>query len=98
MQRLEEALQLTPAQKQQIIAIWDQAEAQGKSLKTDAAAARDAHRQQMMEIMKATHEQVRGVLTPEQQKTFDAMPPEGRRHGPRPDGGAKPGDVPPPPQ
>lgn len=96
MQVLEEKLSLTPAQKQQIQAIWDQAEQQGKALRADESAAREQRREKMMAIMKDTHDKVRAVLTPDQQKTFDSLPPEprGRRGGPRPAGG---GDTPPPP-
>lgn len=98
MQVLEEKLQLTAAQKQQIQTIWDQAEQQGQALRASEVQAREDRRQKMMEIMKATHAQVRAVLTPDQQKTFDTLPPEGRgRRGPRPGGEGKPAEAPPPP-
>jgi Spy/CpxP family protein refolding chaperone len=39
------------------------------------------------------HDQVRAVLTPEQQKIFDTMAQEGRgQRGPRPGGDDKPAD------
>ncbi len=99
MKTLEEKLSLTPAQKQQIQAIWDQAEQQGKALRADESTAREQRREKMGAIMKDTHEKVRAVLTADQQKIFDSLPPEprGRRGGPggpRPAGG---GDAPPPP-
>jgi hypothetical protein len=50
----------------------------------------------MMEIMKSTHDQVRAVLTPDQQKTFDAMPPPERNGGRRGPGHGD--DAPPPPK
>jgi len=99
MQMLEEKLQLTAAQKQQILAIWDQAEQQGKALRDSAVQDRDALRQKKVEIMKASHDQVRAVLTPDQQKTFDALPPEGPGHrGPGPGAGGPPPPPPPPAQ
>ncbi|MBS0664128.1 MAG: Spy/CpxP family protein refolding chaperone [Verrucomicrobia bacterium] len=96
MKRLDEKLSLTPAEKQQIQAIWDQSEQQAKALRADDSLPRDQRRQKMMAIMKDTHDKVRAVLTPDQQKTFDTLPPEprGRRGGPRPAGG---GNTPPPP-
>ena len=49
----------------------------------------------MQAIRKSTHDQIRALLTPDQQKTFDAMPKPGRgRHGPPKAGG----DTPPPPK
>ncbi|MDB6127136.1 MAG: hypothetical protein JWM35_1032 [Verrucomicrobia bacterium] len=99
MKMLDEKLQLTADQKAQIQAIWDKAGEQAKALRSDETVAHDDRRAKAGELMKATHDQVRAVLTPDQQKTFDAMPPErmGRR-GPRP-AGDKPADAPaPPPQ
>ena len=91
--QLDEKLHLTAAQKTQIQAIWSAAEQQGKALRDEAAGATDDRRAKMREAMKATHDQVRAVLTPDQQKLFDAMPPEGRGHkGPRPEGDGKPAD------
>ncbi|MDB6168134.1 MAG: hypothetical protein JWM88_998 [Verrucomicrobia bacterium] len=98
LKMLDEKLQLTAAQKEQIQAIWDKAEADGKALREDNATARDDRREKMRDRMQATRAQVRAVLTPEQQKTFDAMPPEHlRRHGAGPDG-EKPATAPSPTQ
>jgi hypothetical protein len=96
LQMLDEKLQLTPAQKDQIKAIWAKAEEQGKALRADATLDRDDRREKMGDIMKDSRAQVRGTLTSDQQKTFDALPPEGRGgRGLRPAGGAKPADLPP---
>ncbi|MDB6094255.1 MAG: hypothetical protein JWM32_1817 [Verrucomicrobia bacterium] len=85
MAQLDEKLSLTADQKQKINAIWDKAAADMKA--SDQPLSRD----ERMEKMKATRTEVRGVLTAEQQKIFDAMPPEGRgRHGPHADGEAPP--------
>ena len=99
MQELNEKLALTPDQQAQIKAIWDQAEAQAKALRAEAAELRAEGadlRARGWEVMKTTRAQVRGVLTPDQQKTFDAMPPPGRGHrGPPKNGGATPANSPP---
>ncbi len=80
LRMLDEKLQLTDAQKQQITAAWSAAEAQRKALHDDATVAKEDRRAKMRDLAKATHDQVRAVLTPEQQKTFDALPPPGRGH------------------
>ena len=98
LQMLDEKLSLTAEQKNQIKAIWDNAGEKGQALRAEAVAARDDLRAKRMEAMKATHDQVRAVLTPDQQKIFDALPPEGHGHrGPPKGDGAKPADVPPKP-
>lgn len=95
LQMLDEKLQLTADQKQKINAIWDKAEEQGRALRADESLSRDDRRAKAMELMKASRAEVRAVLTADQQKTFDAMPPERpMRRGPRPEGGEAP---PPPP-
>lgn len=85
MKQLDEKLSLTADQKAQINAIWDKAEQDARAARDDAAAtAKEERRAKMREGMKAVREQVRGVLTPEQQKVFDTMPqdrrPGGKRH------------------
>ena len=97
LKMLDEKLSLTPAQKDQIKAIWAKAEEQAKAVRADASLDRDDRWAKMGDIMKDSRAQVRGTLTPDQQKTFDALPPEGRGgRGPRPAGGDKPADLPPP--
>lgn len=82
MQRLDEKLHLTADQKTKINAIWDKAEAEARAARSEAdASAQTSRRAKRREMMKAAHDEVRAVLTPEQQKIFDAMPVErpGRR-------------------
>jgi Spy/CpxP family protein refolding chaperone len=97
LQDLTQKLSLTDAQQQQIKTIWAAAEEQGKALRDDESLSRDDRRAKMQAIMKGTHDQVRAILTPDQQKTFDAMPPPERRghRGPPKGDGATP---PPKPQ
>lgn len=68
LQTLDAALTLTPEEKTKIKEIW----AKG------AAGLKGASREDRRAAMKAMHDQVRAVLTPEQQAKFDAMPPEAR--------------------
>jgi Spy/CpxP family protein refolding chaperone len=99
LQELTEKLSLTPEQQTQIKAIWDKAEEQGKALRAQGDQLRaqgEDLRAKGKEVMKATHNQVRAVLTPEQQKIFDAMPPPGRgHHGPGHGEGDRPAGPPP---
>ena len=77
---LTEKLNLTEAQRTQIKAIWKQSAEQGKALRDDPAnkdLSREERRAKRDAMMKATHDQVRTVLTPEQQAIFDQLPAEG---------------------
>ena len=70
--QLDKALSLTADQKQKIKDIFakEAADLKGLSPEERRSKGRDA--------MKAVHDQVRAVLTPEQQTKFDAMPKPGR--------------------
>jgi Spy/CpxP family protein refolding chaperone len=91
MKELDEKLHLTAEQKTQISQIFDKTEQEMRANREAAAKAGEERREKRRDAMKATHDQVRAVLTPEQQKIFDEMP---RRGGP-PDGHRGP---PPPPK
>jgi Spy/CpxP family protein refolding chaperone len=80
LKQLDETLGLTPEQKARINAIWDKAEADAAAARQDAADAKLGHRLKQRKAIKAVRKEVRGVLTPEQQKKFDALPAE--RRGP----------------
>jgi len=91
VQRLDEALQLTDDQKAKITAISQK-----------QTEAMQALRAKMQDLQKATHDEIRALLTADQQKKFDAMPPPGPGRGGRRDGGpgapgGPGGDAPPPP-
>ena len=83
MQRLDEKLHLTADQKTKINAIWDKTEAEMRAARSSTdSSAQTYRRAKRREMMKAAHDEERAVLTPEQQKIFDAMPverPGGRR-------------------
>ena len=85
MEHLDRKLKLTDAEKTQINAIWDKAESDGTALREDNSLSRQERRHKLRALMKSTHDHVRAVLTPDQQKTFDQMrPPRGMRKGDRP--------------
>jgi len=66
VEHLTKALDLTPEQQSKIQPIFDQA-------KPQIQAARQESRQKVQAIRENTMTQVRTVLTPAQQKKFDAM-------------------------
>ncbi|MEO6873712.1 MAG: Spy/CpxP family protein refolding chaperone [Opitutaceae bacterium] len=92
LKMLAEKLQLTDAQKAQVKTIMQKGEEQAKALRSDDSLDKDDRRSKMMEIRKSTHDQIRALLTPDQQKNFDAMPPQrgGHRGPPTGDGDAPP--------
>ncbi|MBC7367944.1 MAG: hypothetical protein H7343_14220 [Undibacterium sp.] len=67
---LTEKLKLTAEQQEKLAALRKE---QGEELK-----AAQGDRGKLREAAVASRAQVRAILTPEQQKEFDAMPPEGR--------------------
>jgi Spy/CpxP family protein refolding chaperone len=87
MQRLDEKLHLTADQKTKISAIWDKTEAEARAARSEASSSAQTNRRaKRREMMKAAHDEVRAVLTPEQQTIFDTMPAE------RPAGGSRRND------
>jgi Spy/CpxP family protein refolding chaperone len=66
---LAEKLSLTDAQKQQLADL--------RKSQAEAAKAAKGDRAKMAELMKTAHDEVRALLTPEQQAKFDAMKPAG---------------------
>ena len=90
MKKLDEKLHLTDEQKAKINAVWDKTEQDVRAAKKEAAAAeRDERRAKLREGMKAARQEVRAILTPEQQKIFDAMPQDRPHTGAHPAGEAK---------
>jgi protein CpxP len=88
--RIDEAVTLTADQKTKITEIFK------KSAADMQAVPQEERREKGMAIMKATHDEIRALLTPEQQTKFDAMPQPGRRGqgGGGGGGGRPPGDAP----
>lgn len=73
LKQLDETLKLTDDQKQKIKDIWAKQAGSMKDLSPDE------RRTKGREMFKAVHDQIRAILTPEQQKKFDQMRPEGPR-------------------
>jgi periplasmic protein CpxP/Spy len=92
-QHLTQALGLTQAQSDQVLAIFKDEAAQRQALRGDDSLSRNDMRTKMRELMKASQAKIRALLTPDQQKSFDAMPRPGRNGK---DGGPGHGNLPPP--
>lgn len=76
LERLEEAVgSLSAEQKTRIKAIYAQVAGKMRDL------PQEERREKMGEILRNTQKEIRAVLTPEQQKKFDAMPQGGRGDG-----------------
>jgi Spy/CpxP family protein refolding chaperone len=67
---LTEKLKLTAEQQEKLAAI--------RKTQADQLKAVRGDRTKMADVLKTGREQVRAILTPEQQKEFDAIKPEGR--------------------
>lgn len=73
MERLTEALNLTPDQQAKIKAIFQASRPQVKAAReNNTISAQDKH-QQLKAIREADGAQIRAILTPEQQAKWDAM-------------------------
>lgn len=76
IERLETAVgKLTDEQKSKIKAIY------AKVTEKMQGLSQEERREKMMEIMRDSQKEIRGVLTTEQQAKFDAMPQMGRGQG-----------------
>ena len=93
--RLSTELNLTDDQKAKIKPIFEDQAAKMKALREDTSTSMDDKRPKMQDIRKSTNDQVRAVLTADQQKKFDDMQAKMRE---RQREGQKPADAPKPPQ
>ncbi len=93
LDNLKAKLSLTADQVTKVEAILKDQMTQGQAIRKDESLSREDRHAKMQAVGKATHDQIRALLTADQQKIFDTMPA-----GPRP-GGHKPRgeDAPPPP-
>ena len=71
LESLTEKLHLSDAQRLQVSAIIKDQQAAEAALKADTAATADVKKAKRREIKTAHNTQIRAVLTPEQQATFD---------------------------
>ena len=74
-EQLKAKLNLTDAQVTQVTAILAKQKDQMIALHEDDSISDEDKRTKMMDMMKATHDQIRAILTPAQQALFDAMKP-----------------------
>jgi Spy/CpxP family protein refolding chaperone len=87
IQRIKEKLSLTDDQVTQITKILQDLRTQGMALRQDTSLSDDDRRMKMQAMAKDLHDKVRALLTADQQKIFDTMPPMtggGRRPPPPP--------------
>ncbi len=82
-------LNLTDEQKTKIKPILEQEHEKMQTLRQDTSLSREDRMSKMMDIRKSTSEEIKKVLTPDQQKKFDEMRPmgpggRGRPQGPPP--------------
>jgi periplasmic protein CpxP/Spy len=77
VEQLDKAVSLTEEQKTKIKDIYAKSQEELRTAMRGSGGDRDAARQKMMEMMRATRDQVRALLTDEQKKKFDAMPQRG---------------------
>lgn len=94
LQMLTERLSLTDDQKAKILPLLQAQSDQMKSLRDDSSLSDDDKRSKGRDLMKTTHEQIRALLTPEQQEKFEKIRGPGGRNGPPP---PPAGDQPPAP-
>ncbi len=74
MEKLDGALKLSADQKAKIEAIWEKAEERTAEIREKNGLRKRKQRRELRGVMQETRAEVRAVLTPEQQKIFDAMP------------------------
>lgn len=72
-QMLTKELKLTADQQPKVLDIMKSEQSQMESLHSDSSMSQDDRRSKMMDIHKASNDQIRGLLDADQQKKFDAM-------------------------
>jgi hypothetical protein len=82
---LTQKLSLTPDQQKTVGGFIASGRQQARALRDDTSLSKDDRRAKMMEIMQTTKAEIRGALTPDQQKIFDTLrPARGGPGGPPP--------------
>lgn len=92
-EELKAKLNLTDDQYTKVAAIISSTREQAKAIHEDDSLGDDDKRAKMMDLMKSTHDQIRALLTPDQQKIYDSMMPKRGPGGPPP---GPPAGAPPP--
>jgi periplasmic protein CpxP/Spy len=70
---LTKQLKLTSDQQAKVLDALKSQQSQMESLRSDSSVPQQDRRSKMMEIHKATDDQIRGLLDPDQQKKWDEM-------------------------
>jgi periplasmic protein CpxP/Spy len=79
LEELTQQLGLTADQQAKVAAIIKSDREQMKALRGDDSIAPEDKRTQAKAIMASTRSQIRAVLNPDQQRTFDALPAHGEK-------------------
>jgi periplasmic protein CpxP/Spy len=90
---LTKQLKLTSDQQPKVLDALKSEQSQMEKLRSDSSLSQDDRRSKMMDIHKATNDQIRGLLTADQQKKWDEMQSRHGEWGHHPggqDSGAKP--------
>jgi len=91
LQKLTTELSLTTDQQNQIKPILDAAHAQVQAVHHDTTLTQEQKFAKVKETMEAAHSQIKGILTPAQQQTLEAMKAKFHRgHGPESQPSASP--------
>jgi periplasmic protein CpxP/Spy len=73
LQNMSSQLNLTDDQKQKIQPILQSQFQQAKAVQDDSSLSPDQRKAKMQEIRQSTHSQIGPILTPDQQKKWEAM-------------------------
>lgn len=89
LDRMSETLNLTDVQKQKILPILQDESSKAQSLRDDTSLSQDDKRAKFQALRQGTMNQIRPILTQEQQQKLDTMHKEKGRHH-HGDSGAQP--------
>ncbi len=81
LQHMTKTLNLTEDQQQKIKPILEQEQQQMQSLHQDTSMSQPDRMSKMREMRQSTNEQIKAVLTPDQQKKWEADMQNRRMHG-----------------
>lgn len=88
---LTKQLKLTSDQQPKVLDILKSQQSQMEALRSDTSLSQDDRRAKMMDIHKASNDQIRALLDPNQQKKWDAIESRQEHWGHHPEGqGASP--------
>ncbi len=95
IERMAQELNLTDQQKTQIQNIFQTQRQQAQSIRQDTSLTPEQRQSKLKQLRDSTHQQIQGVLTPEQQQKFQQLRSEhqGMRHGKMGPGGKGPGGM-----